>query len=99
MSRDQRMQLDAPPVCPPLSHVAPWVASGTGGFAVNTHKKKAGFGWRYRHAKDAAKLLEALEALQAELGSVGEDIITIMRDAGVKPPDEPGSEDGRPSQA
>lgn len=66
---------------------------------MSTLKNKAGFSWRYRHAKDAAKLLEALETLQAELGSVGEDIITIMRDAGVRPPDEPGPEEGSPGHA
>ncbi len=63
---------------------------------MSTHKKKASSGWRYRHAKDAAKLLAALETLQVELGSVGKDIITMLRDAGVTRPEEMGSEDGNP---
>jgi len=65
---------------------------------VNINKKNAGFGWPRHHAKDAANLLEALEALRLELGSVGEDIITIMRDAGVTPPDESGTDEGSPSE-
>jgi hypothetical protein len=49
--------------------------------------------------KDAAHLLEALEALRQELGAVGEDIITIMREAGITPAkglfqDETSREDG-----
>lgn len=65
---------------------------------MNSRKKKAGFGWRHHRAIDAAILLEALEALRMELGSVGEDIITIMREAGITPPEEPGPEEGSPSE-
>jgi hypothetical protein len=73
------------------------VTSEAGGFAVNIYKKNARFGWPRHDTKDAANLLEALEALRVELGSVGEDIITIMREAGITPPEESGSEDSSPS--
>lgn len=74
------------------------MASGTGGFVLNTHNKRSSPGWRRRRAKDAAILLEALEALRVELGSVGEDIITIMRDAGITPPEKLDAEEGRPGE-
>jgi hypothetical protein len=96
MSRDERMQLDTPAACPAALHVARQWHPVRGGSVVSTHKKKAGSGWRYRHAKDAAKLLAALETLQFELGSVGKDIISMLRDAGVTPAEEVGSEDGSP---
>ena len=35
---------------------------------------------------EAANLLEGLEALREELGSIADDIILLLRDAGVKPP-------------
>jgi hypothetical protein len=46
--------------------------------------------------QQSSHLLEALEALRVELGSVGEDIITIMRNAGVTPPEAGGAEDANP---
>lgn len=38
----------------------------------------------------AARLLERLETLRSELGIVGEDLITLLRSAGVAPLVEPG---------
>ena len=35
---------------------------------------------------EAADLLEGLEALREELGSVAEDLILLLREAGVTPP-------------
>lgn len=40
---------------------------------------------------DAADLLQALESLRDELGSVAEDIICVLREAGVTPDEEPKS--------
>ena len=40
---------------------------------------------------DAADLLQALESLRDELGSVAEDIISALREAGVTPAQEPKS--------
>lgn len=37
-------------------------------------------------ANAAADLLEGLEALREELGSIADDIITLLRGAGVTPP-------------
>jgi hypothetical protein len=37
-------------------------------------------------AKSAAELLQALEALREELGGIADDIITLLRGAGVTPP-------------
>lgn len=42
-----------------------------------------------RHA--AADLLQALESLRDEIGSVAEDIISVLREAGVTPAQEPKS--------
>ena len=39
----------------------------------------------------AALLLERLETLRSELGMVGEDLINLMRNAGVAPLAEPDS--------
>ena len=38
------------------------------------------------NTKAAADLLEGLEALREELGSIADDIITLLRGAGVTPP-------------
>lgn len=38
----------------------------------------------------AAELLEGLELLRAELGSVAEELIALLRRAGIRPPGEPG---------
>ena len=38
------------------------------------------------NAKAAADLLEGLESLREEVGSIAEDIITLLRGAGVTPP-------------
>lgn len=65
---------------------------------MNHNKGKTGRSWSFQGRKEAANLLEALEALRVELGSVGEDIITIMRDAGVTPPEEAAPEKGSPSE-
>ena len=40
---------------------------------------------------DAADLLQGLEALREELGSVADDIISALRDAGVTPAQAPKS--------
>ena len=37
----------------------------------------------------AAILLERLETLRSELGSIGEELIKLLRSAGVTPPPEP----------
>ncbi len=37
-------------------------------------------------AKAAADLLQALEALRGELGGIADDIIALLRGAGVTPP-------------
>ncbi len=58
--------------------------------------KATGSGRSHHGQKEAANLLEALEKLRLELGSVGEDLITIMREAGVTPPEETASEEGSP---
>jgi hypothetical protein len=42
-------------------------------------------------SRQAAILLERLEALRGELGVVGEDLINLLRSAGVAPPAEPDS--------
>ncbi|MDP2155392.1 MAG: hypothetical protein Q8J61_05285 [Sulfuricella sp.] len=39
--------------------------------------------------RQAALLLERLETLRSELGMVGEDLINLLRGAGVVPPAEP----------
>ena len=54
---------------------------------------------REKENKEAAHLLEALETLRTELGIIGEDIITIMREAGVTPPEEAGPKEDSPSEA
>lgn len=38
----------------------------------------------------AAILLERLETLRSELGLIGEELIMLLRSAGVTPPSEPG---------
>ncbi len=38
----------------------------------------------------AAILLERLEALRSDLGAIGEELIMLLRSAGVTPPSEPG---------
>lgn len=40
-------------------------------------------------SRQAALLLERLETLRDELGVVGEDLINLLRSAGVTPPAEP----------
>jgi hypothetical protein len=67
-----------------------------GGFIVTREDGKTGRRWSTYGRKEAANLLEALEALRLELGSVGEDIITIMRDAGITPPEDADPEKGSP---
>lgn len=42
-------------------------------------------------SRQAALLLERLEALRGELGMVGEDLISLLRSAGVAPLAEPDS--------
>ncbi|MHB1290917.1 MAG: hypothetical protein ACYCY5_01820 [Sulfuricella sp.] len=42
-------------------------------------------------SRQAALLLERLETLRSELGRVGEDLISLLRGAGVVPPAEPDS--------
>jgi hypothetical protein len=42
-------------------------------------------------SRQAALLLERLETLRGELGVVAEDIIKLLRNAGVTPPAKPGS--------
>jgi len=42
-------------------------------------------------SRQAALLLERLEALRGELGMVGEDLISLLRSAGVAPLTEPDS--------
>lgn len=39
--------------------------------------------------QDAADLLQALESLREEIGSIADDIIDVLRDAGVTPAQEP----------
>ena len=39
--------------------------------------------------QDAADLLQALESLREEIGSVADDIIHVLRDAGVTPAQAP----------
>ncbi len=39
--------------------------------------------------QDAADLLQALEFLREEIGSIADDIINVMREAGVTPAQEP----------
>ena len=39
--------------------------------------------------QDAADLLHALEFLREEIGSIADDIIDVMREAGVTPAQEP----------
>lgn len=39
----------------------------------------------------AADLLEGLEALREELGSVADEIIELLRQAGVTPPQDPSA--------
>ena len=41
--------------------------------------------------QDAADLLQALESLRDEIGSIAEDIISALREAGVTPAQEPKS--------
>jgi len=43
-------------------------------------------------SRQAALLLERLEALRGELGMVGEDLISLLRSAGVAPLAEPDSD-------
>ena len=38
---------------------------------------------------EAAALLEGLETLRDELGGIADDIIALLRRAGVTPPDDP----------
>lgn len=38
---------------------------------------------------EAAELLKGLEALRAELGSIADELILMMRNAGVRPPNKP----------
>lgn len=40
-------------------------------------------------AKEAADLLEGLEALREELGSIADELIALLRQAGVTPPSGP----------
>jgi hypothetical protein len=40
------------------------------------------------YMKEAADLLEGLEALREELGSVADELIELLRKAGVTPPDQ-----------
>ena len=42
-------------------------------------------------SRQAALLLERLEALRGELGMLGEDLIQLLRNAGVTPHAEPDS--------
>ena len=42
-------------------------------------------------SRQAALLLERLEALRGELGMLGEELIKLLRSAGVTPLAEPGS--------
>lgn len=65
---------------------------------MNRDKATAGRGRSHHGRKEASNLLEALEKLRLELGSVGEDLITIMREAGVTPPEETASEEGSPGK-
>jgi len=39
--------------------------------------------------QDAADLLQALESLREEIGSIADDIINVLREAGVTPAQEP----------
>lgn len=64
---------------------------------MNRDKGKAGR-WSYHGQKEAANLLEALEALRFELGGLGEELIAIMREAGITPPEETASEKAGPSE-
>ena len=41
--------------------------------------------------QNAANLLQALESLRDEIGSLADDIINVLRDAGVTPAQEPRS--------
>lgn len=41
--------------------------------------------------QDAADLLQALESLREEIGSIADDIINVMRKAGVTPAQTPKS--------
>lgn len=43
------------------------------------------------HTSQATLLLEGLEALRNELGPIGEDLIALLRDAGVSTLSEPDS--------
>lgn len=42
------------------------------------------------HSDQAALLLERLETLRSELGIVGEELIALLRGAGITPAAEPG---------
>jgi uncharacterized protein (UPF0335 family) len=39
--------------------------------------------------QDAADLLQALESLREEIGTIADDIIDVLREAGVTPAQEP----------
>lgn len=40
---------------------------------------------------EAADLLEGLEALREELGSVADELIVLLRQAGITPPQDPST--------
>jgi len=41
------------------------------------------------YMKEAADLLEGLEALREELGSIADELIVLLRQAGISPPQDP----------
>ena len=56
-----------------------------------SHKPSPGEPAQSTKLQDAADLLQALEALREEIGSLADDIIDALRDAGVTPAQEPKS--------
>lgn len=55
---------------------------------MNTHRTGIGLPVPEPHVV-AAELLEGLELLRTELGSVAEELIVLLRKAGIRPPGEP----------
>ena len=54
---------------------------------MNTHRSGMGLSVPEPHIV-AAELLNGLETLRAELGSVADELIQLLRNAGVRPPGE-----------
>lgn len=55
---------------------------------MTTHPRETVFSHHEPHVV-AAELLSGLELLRWELGSVAEELIALLRKAGIRPPGEP----------